>query len=93
VSSGSWSIQVDHAGGDDYWVGIGDRTRHTVTAPAAALRRLQPEGGSETPVQTVERVIRYLLDREPPESILSRFTLDDVARYFPAFWSEMAARR
>ena len=85
------NVQVDHAGGDDYVVRIGDRTRHTVTTPAAALRRLQPDGATETPEQAVERVVRYLLDREPPESIMSRFTLDDVARFFPSFWSDMAS--
>lgn len=80
-----------HAGGDDYDVRIEGRTRHTVTAPATALQRVQRAG--ESAESAIERVMRFLLQREPPESILSRFSLDDVARYFPEFWSEMAAVR
>ena len=75
------------AGGDEYIVRVGDRTTHTVTAGATSLRRLLREG--ETPEQGIERVFAYLLDREPPESILRRFAVDDVARYFPTFWSDV----
>lgn len=80
-----------HAGGDAYDVRIEGRTRHTVTAPAAALQRVQRDG--ESAESAVERVMQFLLQREPPESILARFSFDDVARYFPEFWSEMAAAR
>ena len=85
------NVTVAHAGGDAYEVRVGDRTRHTVTAPAAALQRVRRDG--ESAESAVERVMQFLLHREPPESILARFTLDDVARYFPEFWSEMAAAR
>jgi hypothetical protein len=81
------NVRVSHAGGDEYAVEIVGRTRHTVSAPAKSLQRLLREG--ETPEHGIERVIAYLLDREPPESILRRFTLDDVPRYFPTFWSDM----
>lgn len=81
------NVTVSHAGGADYDVQIGDRTRHTVTVPPADMQRLQR--GDETPEQSVERVMRFLLDREPPESIMRRFTLDDVVRYFPEFWSRV----
>ena len=80
-------VVVTHAGGDDYEVRVGDRTRHTVTATKAALQRLLTEG--ETPEQGITRVFRFLLDREPPESILRRFAVEDVARYFPSFWSDV----
>jgi hypothetical protein len=82
-------VDVVHARGDEYGVRVAERTRHTVTAPAATLQRLLR--GDETPEQGMERVFRYLLEREPPESILSRFAVDDVSRYFPTFWSDMAA--
>jgi hypothetical protein len=82
-------ILVEHDGGDRYTVRVGDRTRHTVTAPPPSLQRLLAPG--ETPQAGIERAFHFLLDREPPESILSRFALDDIARYFPSFWSDMAA--
>lgn len=82
-------VSVTHAGGDEYEVRVGERTRHTVSAPPATLQRLLRDG--ETPEQGIERVFAYLLDREPPESILRRFAVDDVSRYFPTFWSDMAA--
>jgi hypothetical protein len=84
-------VTVAHAGGDTYDVRIDERTRHAVTVPPAALERVQRDG--ESVESAVERVMQFLLRREPPESILSRFTFDDVARYFPEFWTEMAASR
>ena len=84
-------VTVAHAGGDAYDVRVEGRTRHTVTAPAAALQRVRRDG--ESAESAIERVMRFLLQREPPESILSRFSLDDVAGYFPEFWPEMAAAR
>ncbi len=83
------NVAVRHAGGDEYEVRVGDRSRHTVSAPPATLQRLLRPG--ESPEQGIERVFAFLLDREPPESILRHFAVDDVSRYFPEFWSTMAA--
>jgi hypothetical protein len=59
------------------------RTRHRVTlAP-----HLVPAG--RTPEQCVEAAFRFLLDREPKESILARFDLSSIARYFPEFEREL----
>ena len=81
------NVEVSHAGGDDYTVQVGDRTSHTVTVPRDTMQRLLRAG--EQPEQAVARVMTFLLDREPPESIMRRFTLDDVVRYFPEFWSRV----
>ena len=35
---------------------------------------------------------RFLLEREPPESILSRFDLTVIERYFPNYRGEIARR-
>jgi hypothetical protein len=44
----------------------------------------------------VERLVResfvFLLEREPASSILSRFSLQDIARYFPEYGEEIARR-
>lgn len=61
-------------------------TRHRVTLAHADHARL---GGGHTPEQTIEAAFRFLLDREPKESILSRFDTRVIARYFPEFEREL----
>lgn len=39
--------------------------------------------------QLVEASIRFLLDREPKESIMNQFDLDVIARYFPDYPSSI----
>ena len=63
-----------------------DSTRHRVTLRAADFARL---AGGATPERTVEAAFRFLLDREPKESILSRFDVSVIARYFPEFEREL----
>lgn len=41
--------------------------------------------GDCRPEQLVEASIRFLLDREPKESIMIRFDLDIIATYFPEY--------
>lgn len=63
-------------------------SRHTVTLDHATFTRLAGTSGA-TPVQLVEAVFRFLLDREPKESILARFDVTVVGRYFPEFADEI----
>ncbi len=58
-------------------------TRHRVTLSQQDYRRLT--AGRGTPEACVEAAFRFLLDREPKESILPRFDLMIIARYFPEF--------
>jgi hypothetical protein len=58
-------------------------SRHRVTIGADEAQRWT-ELGAEPP-QGVEAVMRFLLDREPKESILSAFDTNVVRRYFPEF--------
>ncbi len=58
-------------------------TRHTVRVPAALPRSL---GCGHVPVvELVRRSMAFLLEREPPTSILSSFSLDQIGHYFPEF--------
>ena len=41
------------------------------------------------PEALVEASIRFLLDREPKESIMNQFDLDVIARYFPEYPTEI----
>lgn len=81
-------VTVTSIGGDRYRVEITGHTRHEVTAGAGVLGRVARPG--EDAAATIRRAFAFLLDREPPESILPRFPLEVVGRYFPDFWEEMA---
>jgi hypothetical protein len=49
--------------------------------------RCCPSGA--TPERGLEAAFRFLLDREPKESILRRFDVTAISRYFPEFEREM----
>ncbi len=63
-------------------------SRHIVSADPdlvarlVADRRISNEG-------FVEAVFEFLLEREPKDSILSRFDVSVVSRYFPEFEAEI----
>ena len=58
-------------------------SRHRVTIEANEAERWAKLGAE--PSRCVEAVIRFLLDRESKESILSAFDMHLVRRYFPEF--------
>jgi hypothetical protein len=62
-------------------------TRHDVTMSRPAYDRLS--AGKHTPERCIEAAFRFLLDREPKESILRRFDVDLISRYFPEFEREL----
>ena len=61
----------------------GGESRHRVTIQADEARRWA-ELGVE-PARAVQAVMRFLLDREPKESIMSAFDTNVVRRYFLEF--------
>jgi hypothetical protein len=65
----------------------GGETRHQVTMSQDTCLRLT--GGKHSPEQCLEACFRFLLDREPKESILGRFDVTVIARYFPEFEREL----
>ena len=62
-------------------------TRHHVTMSREMCERLT--AGKHTPERCLEAAFRFLLDREPKESILRRFDVTEISRYFPEFEREM----
>lgn len=79
------SIDVRHLEGDAYSVTVdeGDSsTRHRVTVGAKALARF---GRGARPEDLLAASFRFLLEREPKESILRRFDLPVIQRYFPEY--------
>ena len=60
----------------------GGRTTHEVTVREDTHRRLAE---ASEPEQLIEAAFRFLLDREPKESILHRFDLMVISHYFGDF--------
>jgi hypothetical protein len=56
---------------------------HTVRVRVTDLARLDP--GATEPTELVTASFAFLLEREPPGSILPSFDLTDIARYFPEY--------
>jgi hypothetical protein len=65
----------------------GGESRHHVTMASDACEQLAK--GAHTPEVCVEALFRFLLDREPKESILQRFDVSLISRYFPEFEREL----
>jgi hypothetical protein len=78
---------------DDGWhcfVGLAaSDTEHEVSLDRATLDDLAPGG---TPEALVDASFRFLLEREPPESILRRFELPIIGRYFADYPDEIRRR-
>lgn len=58
-------------------------TRHKVTLLKTDYQHLT--GGTASPEALVEESFRFLLEREPKESILGSFNLTVIGRYFPDY--------
>lgn len=63
-------------------------TRHQVTMTRETFASLTR--GTCTPEHCIEAAFRFLLDREAKESILARFDVTVISRYFPEFETELA---
>ncbi len=62
-------------------------TRHHVTMARDTCERLTM--GTRTPELCIKAAFQFLLDREPQESILRRFDITVISRYFPEFEREL----
>jgi len=86
-------IRVTAEGGETFAVEIHEgrsHTRHVVTVDpdyAAGLTK-----GRVDTATLVRRSFEFLLEREPKESILARFELPVIARYFPQYEAEIRRR-
>lgn len=66
-------------------VHAGEQTTHTVTVTAADLGRWATGNSQEDAEDLVVRSFDFLLEREPPRSILRRFNLSVIQSYFPEY--------
>jgi hypothetical protein len=63
-----------------------------VPPPGPFLASLLPEPGFDDSERLVRETFAFLLEREPRSSILARFDLAVVARYFPEYPAEIRRR-
>lgn len=80
----SWRVKVQVGANDD------TATNHTVQVDEGTYDRLAE--GRVTPGALVEETFRFLLEREPKESILTNFDLDTVMNYFPDYEEKIVTR-
>jgi hypothetical protein len=66
-------------------------SRHHVTMARKTYEQLT--AGKHTPKRCLEAAFRFLLDREPNESILGRFDVTVISRYFLEFEQELPRYR
>jgi hypothetical protein len=65
----------------------GDTSTHHVTLSKDDYERWGTN--SSDPAGFIRRCFEFLLEREPKESILSRFDVSDIRSYFPEFDREI----
>ena len=84
-------VAVSASQSEDGWVCLvsvdqnGRRTEHTVTVSVADLARWGSGSGRKDVEDLVRRSFDFLLEREPATSILGRFDLSVIQRYFPEY--------
>ena len=68
----------------------GSESTHDVTVSPGQLAKLA--GDKIQPEELVRRSFEFLLEREPKESILTRFDLSVISRYFQEYEREIKRR-
>ena len=68
----------------------GSETTHDVTVSPNDYAKLA--GEKIQPEELVRQSFEFLLEREPKESILARFDLSVISRYFPEYEGEIKRR-
>lgn len=63
-------------------------TQHEVSMSSGAFEMLS--AGKYPPEKVIEAAFRFLLDREPKESILGEFDVTVISRYFPDFVKQLS---
>jgi hypothetical protein len=86
-------IEVEQSSEEEFQVRVMEgktQTSHRVTLKKTDYERLA--GGRAEPTELVRRSFEFLLENEPKESILTRFELTVIGRYFPDFEREIKRR-
>jgi hypothetical protein len=87
------AIQVEKVDATHFRVRVTEgrtESAHQVTLDPKDQARLS--GGAVEPEELIRKSFEFLLEREPKESILSRFDLTVISRYFPEYEREIKRR-
>ncbi|HEX2026551.1 MAG TPA: hypothetical protein VHF25_00980 [Nitriliruptorales bacterium] len=87
------TIEITPAGNDLYQVEIRDdqgSSTHEVTVPDGYADKVG--AGHVSHQDLVRESVRFLLEREPRQQILSQFALSDIQSYFPEYEDQIAGR-
>ena len=79
-------IEVEQAGADEFHVRVIEgksETSHVVTMKTSDYERIS--GKKVAPAELVHRAFEFLLARERKESILRKFDITVISRYFAEF--------
>jgi hypothetical protein len=79
-------IEVKRKDGQEFMVRLeeeGTSRAYNVTLDEGYYQELT--GGKITKEELIKKSFEFLLEREPKESILSKFNLRVISRYFPEF--------
>jgi len=93
LSGGRHEIVVSCATAGEGWqcrVALDGRFDFDVQVSGAELGRYGP--GEVEPSPLVEESFRFLLEREPASSIMTRFSVSVIERYFPEYPAEIQRR-
>ena len=83
-------IQIKKKSGQEFMVTVeegGSKREYAVTLDGEYYQRLTR--GKITEEELIKKSFRFLLERESKESILSRFNLKVIKRYFPEYEEEI----
>lgn len=86
-------IEVKNAGENDYAIRVIEgksESSHRVTVAEKDYTRLA--SGKVSPEELIRRSFEFLLEHESKESILERFDLRVISRYFPQYEREIQKR-
>lgn len=85
------TIEIEHSGTDQWRVTVNGpiQTQHRVRLTRPELERL---GQGKSAEKLIEQSFRFLLEREPNNSILSAFDLSLISRYFPEYEKDIRNR-
>jgi hypothetical protein len=86
-------VEVEKMGEGDFRVRVSEgtsQTTHRVTVKPSDYQRFTKSKVEEA--ELVRRSFEFLLENEAKESILARFDLSVISRYFPQFEREIQRR-
>lgn len=78
-------ITVETLGDDEFRVTVDEGTSKTTHRVTARRDHQLRYGGTAEPERLIEESFRFLLEREPKESILQVFELPVIEQYFPDY--------